>query len=585
MKSLMILLSFSALCLGSLVSGVTDPNDFLVLDEFRKGLRNPELLKWPDSGNDPCGPPLWPHVFCSGSRVTQIQVKNLGLSGHLPKSFNRLSYLENLGFQRNNLSGPLPSFRGLSNLRYAYLVGNQFDSIPSDFFSGLTSLLEIALDQNPLNKTSGWSISKDLQDSTQLRNLSLIQCNVVGKLPDFLGTMPMLRALKLSYNSLSGEIPSSFEGSYLQILWLNNQDGPGLTGSLDVISSMVYLNDVWLHGNSFSGSIPSGIGACTSLTRLWLNNNHLVGVIPESLTTLPQLRSLQLDNNNLVGPIPKFKFSNFTHAFNSFCGSLPGVPCSPEVTALLQFLGDLNYPSKLASSWLGNDPCAGDWYGIFCSGDKVTVINLQNCKLSGNISPSLGQLVSLVDIRLGGNNLSGAIPVNLTGLAMLKMFNVSSNNLSPPVPKFNDGVTLLTDDNPLLKPSLHPPFAFPPGISPQMEPTPPPPPLPSPPPGKVTPDSWNSTSSSTSSSLNSTSHHHGGSGGASASDSKSQHHVSDSEIFIITVPVALAVSLVLFVILFFLCKQKEKKDIDLWDHTLLLSIQSILHQARIIISS
>ncbi|KAL5131291.1 Protein STRUBBELIG-RECEPTOR FAMILY 4 [Glycine soja] len=64
--------------------GVTNPNDLRILNDFRKGLKNPKLLKWPDNGNDPCGPPSWSCVYCSGGRVTQIQTKNLGLEGSLP---------------------------------------------------------------------------------------------------------------------------------------------------------------------------------------------------------------------------------------------------------------------------------------------------------------------------------------------------------------------------------------------------------------------------------------------------------------------------------------------------------------------
>ena len=67
--------------------GVTNPNDLRILNDFRKGLKNPELLKWPDNGNDPCGPPSWSYVYCSGGRVTQIQTKNLGLEGSLHTFF------------------------------------------------------------------------------------------------------------------------------------------------------------------------------------------------------------------------------------------------------------------------------------------------------------------------------------------------------------------------------------------------------------------------------------------------------------------------------------------------------------------
>ncbi|XP_038974550.1 LOW QUALITY PROTEIN: receptor protein kinase TMK1-like [Phoenix dactylifera] len=417
-----------------------------ILDEFRKGLDNPELLQWPAGSTDPCGE-KWKHVFCAGSRVAQIQVANLGLSGSLPQDLNKLQMLSNVGLQRNKFSGKLPTFSGLSNLQYAYLSGNQFDTIPSDFFSGLTELQVMSLDENPLNQSTGWTLPQELENSAQLMNLTLSTCNLVGPLPDFLGRMSSLRVLELSYNNLSGEIPATFSGSSLQILWLNNQDGPGFNGSIDVIASMTALTQVWLHGNGFTGPIPSGIGACTSLTQLSLNGNQLVGIIPENLTALPELQSLKLDNNAFMGPIPKVKY-NFTYSQNSFCQSTPGLPCSPEVTALLDFLQGVNYPLKLAKLWSGNDPCSG-WLGISCSANKVSVINLPNYQLDGTISPSLGQLDSLTDIKLDGNNLTGTIPQNLTSLKSLKMLNLSSNNLSPPAPKFSNDVTVLVHGNPL----------------------------------------------------------------------------------------------------------------------------------------
>ena len=77
--------------------GVTNPNDLRILNDFRKGLKNPKLLKWPDNGNDPCGPPSWSCVYCSGGRVTQIQTKNLGLEGSLPPKYRKrcLDFLPN----------------------------------------------------------------------------------------------------------------------------------------------------------------------------------------------------------------------------------------------------------------------------------------------------------------------------------------------------------------------------------------------------------------------------------------------------------------------------------------------------------
>lgn len=270
----------------SLVHSLTDTNDLRVLNEFRKGLENPELLQWPAHGDDPCGPPLWKHVFCKGNRVAQIQVQGLGLKGTLPKDFNQLSKLFNLGLQRNQFYGNLPSFSGLSELEFAYLDFNHFDEIPFDFFDGLTTIRVLALDENPLNATTGWTLPNEVGKLTQLVNFSLGNCSLLGPLPDFLGSLPSLTALKLSYNRLSGVLPLSFNQSMLQILWLNDQVGEGMSGPIDVISSIPYLTQLWLHGNSFTGTIPEGIGNLASLKDLNLNGNKLVGLIPRSLANM-----------------------------------------------------------------------------------------------------------------------------------------------------------------------------------------------------------------------------------------------------------------------------------------------------------
>ncbi|XP_057457450.1 receptor protein kinase TMK1-like [Lotus japonicus] len=432
--------------------GATNPNDLKVLNDFRKGLENPELLKWPDKGDDPCGPPTWPYVFCSGDRVNQIQAKNLGLRGSLPQNFNQLSELYNLGLQRNNLSGMLPTFSGLSKLEFAFLDYNAFDAIPVDFFTGLSSLRVLSLEENPLNYSSGWSFPLDLEKSVQLTNLSLVHCNLVGALPDFLGTLPSLTNLRLSNNKLSGPIPETFAQSSIQVLWLNNQEGGGFSGSIDVIASMVFLRQAWLHGNQFTGTIPQNIGNLTSLQELNLNSNQLVGLVPDSLAKM-DLEILVLNNNMLMGPIPEFKAANFSYDNNFFCQKKPGIECAPEVTALLDFLDHLSYPSFLISDWSGNEPCTGStgpWFGLSCSSNssEVSIINLPRHKLNGTLSPSLAKLDSLLEIRLAGNNISGTIPSNFTEMKSLRLLDLSDNNLEPPLPEFHD-VNVITVGNPL----------------------------------------------------------------------------------------------------------------------------------------
>ncbi|WVZ06567.1 hypothetical protein V8G54_019913 [Vigna mungo] len=426
-----------------------DPHDAEILRQFRKGLDNPELLPWPDSGDDPCG---WKYIFCDNkNRVNQIQAKGLNLSGPLPQNLNQLTNLFNVGLQNNRLNGPLPSFRGLSNLKYLYLDYNDFDSIPSDCFDGLQSLEVLALDNNKLNASSGgWHLPQTLQGSTQLTNLSCMGCNLAGPLPVFLGTMNSLSFLKLSNNNLTGEIPLSLNDSALQVLWLNNQQGELLTGRIDVVASMVSLTSLWLHGNAFTGTIPDNIGGLTSLRDLNLNGNNLVGLVPQGLGDL-KLDKLDLNNNHFMGPIPNFKAAQVSYTNNDFCVNKSGVPCAFEVMALLGFLGGLNYPENLVDSWSGNDPCGSQWLGIKCNVDgKVNMINLPNMNLSGSLSPSVANLGSLAEIRLGGNDISGAVPGNWSSLSSLTLLDLSGNNISPPLPLFKTGLKPIVTGNPLL---------------------------------------------------------------------------------------------------------------------------------------
>nr|XP_043631590.1 receptor-like kinase TMK3 [Erigeron canadensis] len=449
---LLFLVSVTTFLHSVLVSSTTDPNDLEILNQFKNGLTNSDLLKWPTNGdnNDPCGPPSWPHVFCEKSRVTQIQVQGMNLNGTLPSNLNKLSMLSNLGLQKNHFSGSLPSLNGLSQLRWAYFDYNLFDVIPYDFFYGLDSLEVMALDSNPLNvSTNGWSISKDLQNSAQLKNLTLMSCNLVGPLPEFLGKLSSLEVLKLSLNQISGGIPLSFNESFIRILWLNSQDGGGMSGGIDVVGSMRSLTSLWLHGNHFSGKIPESIGELSELKDFDVNSNDLVGLIPDGLASL-SLEKLDLNNNQFMGPIPKFTAVNVTYSSNKFCQPDPGVACAPEVNALLGFLDGLNYPSRLVSTWSGNDPCEGPWFGLSCIKGKVSSIHLAKYNLSGTLSPSVANLESLTRIDLGSNRLTGEIPSNWTNLKSLTLLDLSNNNLSPPMPKFSPAMKLVLNGNPLL---------------------------------------------------------------------------------------------------------------------------------------
>ncbi|GJN25965.1 hypothetical protein PR202_gb13855 [Eleusine coracana subsp. coracana] len=432
---LLLLLFF--LLAAAAAAAATNPGDLAVLRDLRKFLTNGDVLGWPDD-DDACA---WPHVSCDQSgRVDNLDLKGLDLAGKLPPSFPNLGALKGLSLQNNRFSGPLPSFRGMATLEHVYLNDNAFDSIPADFFRGLSGLLFFSLRNNRLLNASsgGWTLSDDIAASSpQLQFLQLDNCSLVGAIPDSLGKMSSLQNLTLAYNSLVGPIPSSFNGSALQNLELNNQQGENkLSGPLDVVATMTSLQTLWLHGNQFSGPIPDDIAACAALATLRLSNNMLVGLVPPGLAAIPHLTEVWLDNNKFLGPVPALKTGNFTFSGNGFCADKSGVACSPEVTALLQFLAQVEYPASLLSTWTGNNPCS-TWLGVTCNDGHVTLLNLPDLGLNGTISQSLGNLTNLTNVKLKGNHLTGRVPDSLTKLASLKELDLSMNDLSGPLPHFS----------------------------------------------------------------------------------------------------------------------------------------------------
>ncbi|CAN1259960.1 Receptor protein kinase TMK1 [Linum perenne] len=440
--SLLLLSGFSSFFFQPASSITQDAPTMLAL---KKTLNDNSALGWSDP--DPC---KWKNVGCNTqNRVNKIQLGRLGLKGTLPPDLNTLDQLEQLELQWNSISGPLPSLSGLSSLQVLMLSGNQFTSIPPDFFHGLSSLQSVEMDNNPI---SDWEIPESLKNASSLQRFSANSVNLTGSIPDFFGSdvFPGLVTLHLALNSLEGTLPSSFGSSDIQSLWLNGQKSVSkLTGEVQILQNMTSLKEAWLHDNGFTGPLPDFSGL-TSLESLSLRDNSLTGPIPGSLTGLDSLKWVNLTNNLFQGPVPEFKSSvkvDMVKDSNSFCLSAAGEQCDSRVNALISIAKSIGYPQRFADSWKGNDPCS-NWIGISCgSGSNITVVNFQKMGLSGTISPDFGLLTSLQRLLLADNNLTGTIPKELTSLPLLKEVDVSNNQISGEIPGFKDTVDVKSGGN------------------------------------------------------------------------------------------------------------------------------------------
>ncbi|CAL9222078.1 unnamed protein product [Arabidopsis halleri] len=376
----------------------------------------------------------WSGVRCTGGRVNIISLADKSLSGFIAPEISTLSELKSVSIQRNKLSGKIPSFAKLSSLQEIYMDDNFFVGVETGAFAGLTSLQILSLSDN--KNITAWSFPSELVDSTSLTKIYLDNTNIVGVFPDIFDSFASLQDLRLSYNNITGGLPPSLAKSSIQNLWINNQD-LGMSGTIEVLSSMTSLSQAWLHKNQFFGPIPD-LSKSENLFDLQLRDNQLTGIVPPTLLSLGSLKNISLDNNKFQGPLPLFSSEvKVTIDHNDFCTTKAGQSCSPQVMTLLAVAGGLGYPSMLAESWQGDDACSG-WAYVICdsAGKNVVTLNLGKHGFAGFISPAIANLTSLKSIHLNDNNLTGVIPKELTFMTSLQLIDVSNNNLRGEIPKF-----------------------------------------------------------------------------------------------------------------------------------------------------
>lgn len=87
----------------------------------------------------------------------------------------------------------------------------------------------------------------------------------------------------------------------IEITLLDKELAGPLPNSIGTISSLKYL---WFSNNMLSQTIPSTLGNLSQLVSLRLDFNSLEGTVPNSLTKLQRLTTLNLNENFLTGTLP-----------------------------------------------------------------------------------------------------------------------------------------------------------------------------------------------------------------------------------------------------------------------------------------
>ncbi|KAJ9561089.1 hypothetical protein OSB04_006249 [Centaurea solstitialis] len=183
--------------------------------------------------------------------LTTFTVEDNLLSGSIPEELGSLSSIERLFLNSNNITGELPpSFANLITLKEFRIGGNNLSGRIPNFIAEWTHLKTLRIQasglEGPIPRAFAFLANlSDLRISDlggpdtlfppfanqSFKNLILRSCNLIGELPNSLGSLAIDNVLDLSFNKLNGSIP------------------PSLSNLRD--ADLIYLT-----GNMLSGGVP-----------------------------------------------------------------------------------------------------------------------------------------------------------------------------------------------------------------------------------------------------------------------------------------------------------------------------------------
>ncbi|KAK4410456.1 protein STRUBBELIG-RECEPTOR FAMILY 6 [Sesamum angolense] len=208
----------------SSINADTDPADASALNILYTSLNSPQqLTNWNANGGDPCGE-SWKGITCSGSRVTEINISGLGLTGNMGYQLDKLTSVTTFDISNNNLGNQIP-YQLPPNVQRLNLAGNGF--------------------------TAGLPYS--ISQMTSLKYLNVSHNQIQGQAAISFSSLTALSTLDFSFNSMTGDLPQSLQSlTSMKNMYLQNNN---YTGNIDVLGNLP-LENLNIENNQFSGQIP-----------------------------------------------------------------------------------------------------------------------------------------------------------------------------------------------------------------------------------------------------------------------------------------------------------------------------------------
>lgn len=235
--------------------------------------------RWSDT-TFPCTPPVWAHIKCENSMVTEINLSKGGaraiLEGTMPwASLASMTSLRKLIMSSQRITGQyLPQeAQVMPSLTFVDMANNQLTELTPQM-TLFTSLERLNLANN--TQLVG-TIPSEISALSMLTTLGLADCRgITGPIPETISSITSLKIMNLYRSNYSGAIPT-----------------------LSTLTALEILN---LGGNKLTGSFPPGVLSLTGLTFMDIGNNMLGGPVPAEFW--PSESRLIIANNYFSGAVP-----------------------------------------------------------------------------------------------------------------------------------------------------------------------------------------------------------------------------------------------------------------------------------------
>ncbi|CAI8584621.1 unnamed protein product [Vicia faba] len=386
-------------------------------------------------------------IIHNSTKLESLLLDYVTISSSLPDKLTNLTSLKALSLSNSELYGEFPvRIFHLPNLKFLDLRYNPnlIGRLPE--FQSNSVLTKLALDETGFYGTLPVSIGK----LSSLNILSIPSCHFIGYIPSSIDNLTQLIQINLQHNKFRGD-PSSSLANLTKLTLLNvgfNEFTFETISWIGEVSSIITLD---ICSVNIGSDIPSSFANLTQLETLNAENCNIKGEFPSWIMNLTNLVNLYLPHNLLHGNLLLDMFwklkeldnlnlsfnklslhsgKNSSHMKDSRIRVIELGSCNLlEVPMFIRYLSDMTYLGlsnnniTLLPSWLWRK-------------SSLQILDISHNSLTGEISPFICNLKSLIHLKLWSNNLSGNVPSCIGNFSQyLEILMFKGNNLSGLIPQ------------------------------------------------------------------------------------------------------------------------------------------------------